>query len=142
MDVPPLMPWQLQPRVLRLGVVKFRSLKRHVFSREEILWLCKEMSRQNERWKYQLVSIQAISRRYRIHCDGLRNWKQMYEANVVLPSESTCCSNDELPLDTVGLKRILKWQTSADRDPVVLREIVAQELAATKRRRCNINFDY
>jgi hypothetical protein len=77
----------------------------------------------------------ALCRRYRIHADRLRNRKKMHEANIALPIQSLGCSNDELPLDTVGLNRVLKWQTSADRDPDVLRELVAQELAATWKRR-------
>jgi hypothetical protein len=85
------------------------------------------MSKENEAWKYQVSSIKAISRRYRVHTDGLRNWKEMYEANIALPIQSLICSNDELPLDTVGLNRVLKW----NRDPDVLRALVTQELAVT-----------
>lgn len=97
------------------------------------------MSKENEKWKHQVVSMQAISRRYRIHTDRLRDWKRMYDAKVALPFESMSCSNDELLLDTIGIRRILMWQRSADCDPAMLKEIVARELAATKKRRCDKN---
>jgi hypothetical protein len=95
------------------------------------------MSKENEAWKYQVSSIKAISRRYRIHKDRLRNWKEMHEAIIALPLHSLCFSNDDLPLDIVGLNRVLNW----DRDPDVLRALVAQELAVTWKRRRVINMN-
>lgn len=112
-------PCVLQPRMLRHGVVQFQNLKSHIFSRDEIIQICKEFSRESEPWKYQVTSINALSKRYNIHVDGLRNWKVIYDAKHTLSFESTYCSMEESPMDKIGLKRILAWQLSVDRETLI-----------------------
>lgn len=63
-----------QPLLLRSGI-KFRNLRNHRFTREEMEWLCEEMmSNDKQQWPHRLTSPKAISKRYNVHVDGLRFW--------------------------------------------------------------------
>jgi hypothetical protein len=64
-------PLIFQPRVLRKGVI-FPDLSNHVFTIEEKTFLCGEMTHSNIFWKFHITSVKALSRRYKIHTDGLR----------------------------------------------------------------------
>ena len=90
-------PLIFRPRILR-SVVKFLDLSDHVFSIDEKSFLCAEMSGQIPFWEHQVISVNAISRRYNIHKDGLRLILRLSKYGVPF-YESKCSSKHAQNID-------------------------------------------
>lgn len=121
------LPHKLQPLILRSGI-KFQDLKDHIWTDNEMAWICEEIDKKHALWMYQVTSIKAISRRYNIYIDGLRRWMRLYKAGIPFSAVNTCTSADDCPFDKLSLKRIYTWQYSRNRCPVELDSIIDQEL--------------
>ena len=138
-DLPSILtviPPKLQPIILRSGA-KFQDLKDHIFEKDEVQWVCEEIDKKHAHWEYQRVSIQAISKRYNIHKDGLRRWMNSYKANEPLDNMNKCDANSECPFYKKSFRRIVAWQYSELKCPLELEIIISDELENTFHRKRN-----
>jgi transposase-like protein len=127
-------PSVFEPRVLR-DTVKFRNLSGYEFDQSDILWLCKEICRENPKWDYQVVSIAAVSKRYHLCVGGLRLWLRLHKEKSSIPFASVCTSIDETCIDRISAKRISAWTSSGVANLDDFRQIVYEEMEKTEARR-------
>ena len=60
---------------------KIRNLRRYKFQASEINWLYGEILGIIEPWEFHRFTLRSISRRYKLHVDGLRYFLSMYNEN-------------------------------------------------------------
>jgi len=128
-----LVPSIFLPRVLRSGI-KFLDLSDHLFSIAEKSFLCAEMEGRVPPWDYQVISVKAISRRYKIHKDGLRLILRLSKYDVSL-SEGKCVSKMSQTIDGKGVIRIAKQRCSSNFDPCRENHLIIEEIRNTVKRK-------
>jgi hypothetical protein len=121
------------PRELR-SKVKFSDLSSHDFSPYEKSFLCNEMQKKNEHWKYQIVSVKAISRRYNIHSDGLRFILKLSKLGIPFYS-GKIVSKDKRQIDDKGAKRIASLISISQTTELELYALLQEEIDATVHRK-------
>jgi hypothetical protein len=124
----------LQPRILRKGAI-FADLSNHSFTVEEKIFLTAEMEYKNISWDFQVSSIRAISRRYKIPSDGLRLILTLKKYNIPLyPGKLTYKSSDLI--DRKGIRNLAVYRASAQhREHLMDKRVIDQEIEATIQRK-------
>ncbi|MBC7473117.1 MAG: hypothetical protein H7263_02410 [Candidatus Sericytochromatia bacterium] len=125
-------PYIFKPLILR-SKVKFCNLKNHLFTPEEIMWLCKETENNNLNWEYHRVSPISISKRYNINLEGFKLWILNYK------SDAHCFISDELceqpVLDGISARRLTNIFNQHDISSIELDIIMNDEIIKSASRR-------
>lgn len=125
-------PIVFQPLLLRSST-KFRDLDKHSFTKDEIMWLCKEMQSTNLSWEYHRVSPVTISKRYHINLEGLKLWMANYNQDFNCFSQNEQCCQPLI--DGISKRRISNLLNENEISSFELITIMDQELIQTKKRR-------
>ena len=97
-------------RLLRSGI-HYRNLRDHYFAKDDIIWLCNEISQQ----QYG-ISPQQIGRNLSAFCNRYSLSRQCVSEWLILQSfgfeqHSCYCTPDTAAVDTIGLIEIFKFES-------------------------------